>query len=63
LGEIIQFPEPEIVLTDEECIEFNKIKELLDKATTFREYRHLKKRINEFSKKVKERHAQNPLAE
>jgi hypothetical protein len=63
MGEIIPFPEPELVLTEEECREYEEIKELLEKATTYREYRILKKRVKEFSKKVMERHAQNPYAE
>jgi hypothetical protein len=58
MRDLIPFPEPEFALTDEECEEYNLIKELLDKASTFREYRHLKKRVAAFRQRVEERRKQ-----
>ncbi len=55
MGEIIPFPLPNDKLTEEETLEYYELKADLEKASTFREYRILKKKIEAFRKKVEDR--------
>jgi hypothetical protein len=59
MGELIPFPKPKITMNKEESEEYDKIIELLKKASTFRELRHLKKRINAFKERVDQRQKQD----
>lgn len=57
LGELIPFPLPNIDSSKEETLEYYELKEAIKKAKTFREI-HLKKRVDAFMKKVKDRQNQ-----
>jgi hypothetical protein len=55
MGELIPFPTPKIKLTEQETIEFLKIKENIKQAKTLREIQFCKKQVKDFLKRVTER--------
>jgi hypothetical protein len=56
VGELIPFPLPNDKLNEEETLEYDELKAALEKATTFCEYRILKKKVAAFKKKVEDRY-------
>ncbi|WP_413300033.1 hypothetical protein AA0X95_17455 [Bacillus sp. 1P10SD] len=56
MGELVPFPTPKIKLTEQETIEFLKIKENIKQAQTLREIQFCKKQVKDFLKRVTERY-------
>ncbi|GGD22058.1 hypothetical protein GCM10011389_32200 [Pontibacillus salipaludis] len=61
MGDVIPFPKPKIKLTQEESIEFRELRDLLDRAQTWKELRICQRKVEQFKKRVKKRHSRNPL--
>jgi hypothetical protein len=55
MGELIPFPPPNMKLTQEESLEYWRIKENIKNAKTLREIRNCGKQIEDFKKRITER--------
>ncbi|MEO2074046.1 MAG: hypothetical protein ABGX20_01320 [Bacillus sp. (in: firmicutes)] len=56
MGELIPFPTPKIKLTEQETIEYLKIKENIEQAKTLREIWYCKRQVKDFLQRVTDRH-------